>query len=628
MPNHHNRIPYLLKMKLNDMKELNDQCIRQSHIHILIYVFFLFLISQFHLTAQETVLDEVIVSSPRIELSLNQQSRSVVTITAEEIVESGATTLVDVLDNVPGIELRSRGAQDVQSDIYIRGGGFDQVLLLIDGIKVDNPQTGHHTLNAIVPIEMIDRIEILKGAAGRIYGQNAFSGAINIVTKKSPAEGLKVMLGSGSFDYQKAAIFAADQRESSSHTLLIESTSSDGYRYNTDYNNQNYFWKSSWETSQEPLDLIASFNNRHFGANGFYARPENTDQYEATQSSLLGVSTSFQPNDKLRVQPKLYWKRGQDEYIFIRNNPSIYRNLHITNKVGGEVNTTWTHKAGISGVGFELARVSIQSNNLGDHFRTLIHGYLEHRFSKNRWDITPGLSVSHYTDQDTFYYPGIDIGYQIADHARLYFNSGYTYRIPTYTDLYYNDPSTEGNESLLPEKSLSTELGYHLRRNNWKMSLSLFQRDAKNYIDYVVQQENEKWKATNVDAIKTKGGEFDFMTMIGSHKLSFGYAFLDDDVNGVSAILSRYTINSRKHHITSRWGVQWSQSINTSVSYRYAEQDSGYNYDVVDTHISYKKDRMMFSLQANNILNTAYTEQNNVPMPKGHILLSLHYQLY
>ncbi|MGB0374009.1 MAG: TonB-dependent receptor, partial [Flavobacteriaceae bacterium] len=114
-------------------------------------VFIFLIVFQTPLTAQETVLDEVIVSSPRIELSMGQQSRSVTTITAEEIVESGATTLIDVLGDVAGVELRSRGAQDVQSDIYIRGGGFDQVLLLIDGIKVDNPQTGHHTLNAILP---------------------------------------------------------------------------------------------------------------------------------------------------------------------------------------------------------------------------------------------------------------------------------------------------------------------------------------------------------------------------------------------------------------------------------------------------------------------------------------------
>ncbi|MGB1430819.1 MAG: TonB-dependent receptor, partial [Flavobacteriaceae bacterium] len=217
-------------------------------------VFIFLIVFQTPLTAQETVLDEVIVSSPRIELSMGQQSRSVTTITAKEIAESGANTLIDVLSDVAGIELRSRGAQDVQSDIYIRGGGFDQVLLLIDGIKVDNPQTGHHTLNAILPIEMIERVEILKGAAGRVYGQNAFSGAINIVTKTPSTEDLKVTLSGGSFDYQKAALFATDQRESSSHTLYAETISSDGYRYNTDYYNQNYLWKSSWKTDQEPIE--------------------------------------------------------------------------------------------------------------------------------------------------------------------------------------------------------------------------------------------------------------------------------------------------------------------------------------------------------------------------------------
>ena len=589
-------------------------------------VFIFLIVFQTPLTAQETVLDEVIVSSPRIELSMGQQSRSVTTITAKEIAESGANTLIDVLSDVAGIELRSRGAQDVQSDIYIRGGGFDQVLLLIDGIKVDNPQTGHHTLNAILPIEMIERVEILKGAAGRVYGQNAFSGAINIVTKTPSTEDLKVTLSGGSFDYQKAALFATDQRESSSHTLYAETISSDGYRYNTDYYNQNYLWKSSWKTDQEPIELLASFNNRRFGANGFYASPTFTDQFEATQSSLLGLTTSI--NGNWHIKPKLYWKRGQDEFILFKNDPSIYRNMHITNKLGAEVNATKKHALGTTGIGFELAHVSIRSNNLGEHARTLAHGYLEHRFVSNRWDVTPGFSVSHYTDQDTFFYPGIDIGFQINGDSRLFFNSGYTYRIPTYTDLYYNDPTTLGNESLLPEKALSTELGFRHRQNNWKLSISLFQRDAKNYIDYVVLAGEERWQATNIDQILSQGGELDVVLSSNSHKFSVGYAYLKDDVDGVSSALSRYAINSRKHHLSTRWTLRWNSLITSSISYRYAEQDSGYHYNVVDANMAYEKGRIRLSLSAHNILNADYTEQNLVPMPKGYALLSLQYQLY
>ena len=589
-------------------------------------VFIFLIVFQTPLTAQETVLDEVIVSSPRIELSMGQQSRSVTTITAKEIAESGANTLIDVLSDVAGIELRSRGAQDVQSDIYIRGGGFDQVLLLIDGIKVDNPQTGHHTLNAILPIEMIERVEILKGAAGRVYGQNAFSGAINIVTKTPSTEDLKVTLSGGSFDYQKAALFATDQRESSSHTLYAETISSDGYRYNTDYYNQNYLWKSSWKTDQEPIELLASFNNRRFGANGFYASPTFTDQFEATQSSLLGLTTSI--NGNWHIKPKLYWKRGQDEFILFKNDPSIYRNMHITNKLGAEVNATKKHALGTTGIGFELAHVSIRSNNLGEHARTLAHGYLEHRFVSNRWDVTPGFSVSHYTDQDTFFYPGIDIGFQINGDSRLFFNSGYTYRIPTYTDLYYNDPTTVGNESLIPEKALSTELGFRHRQNNWKLSISLFQRDAKNYIDYVVLAGEERWQATNIDQILSQGGELDVVLNSNSHKFSVGYAYLKDDVDGVSSALSRYAINSRKHHLSTRWTLRWNSLITSSISYRYAEQDSGYHYNVVDANMAVVKGRVKLSLSAHNILNADYTEQNLVPMPKGHALLSLQYQFY
>ena len=300
--------------------------------------------------------------------------------------------------------------------------------------------------------------------------------------------------------------------------------------------------------------------------------------------------------------------------------------MHITNKIASEVNASKKHALGTTGIGFELARVTIQSNNLGEHARTLVHGYLEHRFANTRWDITPGFSVSHYSDQDTFFYPGIDIGFQVTGNSRLFFNSGYTYRIPTYTDLYYNDPTTLGNESLLPEKALSTEFGFRHRQNNWKLSISLFQRDSKNYIDYVVLAGDEQWQATNIDQILSQGGELDVVLNSNPHKFSVGYAYLNDDVDGISSALSRYAINSRKHHLSTRWTLKWSSSVTSSLSYRYAEQDSGYHYNVVDANMAYAKDRIKLSLSAHNILNAYYTEQNLVPMPKRHFLLSIRYQ--
>ena len=112
-------------------------------------------------------------------------SRTISIITIEDIKNSPATNLVELLQQEAGVDIRRQGVYGMQSDLYIRGGGFDQTLLLIDGIKSEDPQTGHHTLNIALPLEVIKRIEIIKGPAARIFGQNSFTGAINIVTKSN-----------------------------------------------------------------------------------------------------------------------------------------------------------------------------------------------------------------------------------------------------------------------------------------------------------------------------------------------------------------------------------------------------------------------------------------------------------
>lgn len=130
-------------------------------------------------------LDSVTITSNRIDIPFKENSRTITVITAADIKNSAAVNVADLLQQFAGVDIRRRGTGGSQADLHIRGGGFDQTLLLIDGIKMDDSQTGHHTMNAALPLEVIERIEIIKGPAARIFGQNAFTGAINIVTKTS-----------------------------------------------------------------------------------------------------------------------------------------------------------------------------------------------------------------------------------------------------------------------------------------------------------------------------------------------------------------------------------------------------------------------------------------------------------
>src|SRR5690554_6896127 len=190
-------------------------------------------------------LDEIIISAQRIEIPFSRESRSIMIITAEDIKLSPATSLAKLLQEVAGLDIRQRGTNGMQADLYIRAGGFDQTLLLIDGIKMDDAQTGHHILNAALPLEIIERVEIIKGPAARVYGQNAFTGAVNIITKKKSPDQLSIALSGGSYDQLGAAVTASSNFDNSNHLMHYSKNVSEGYRYNTDYDTQNFLDRKS-----------------------------------------------------------------------------------------------------------------------------------------------------------------------------------------------------------------------------------------------------------------------------------------------------------------------------------------------------------------------------------------------
>jgi iron complex outermembrane receptor protein len=585
--------------------------------------------AQENLNKQEQ-LDEVTISTDRIEIPFSEDSRTITVITSEEIQKSAALTVADLLQQVAGVDIRRRGTYGSQADLYIRGGGFDQTLLLIDGIKVDDAQTGHHTLNMALPLDVIERIEIIKGPAARVYGQNAFTGAVNIVTKKKAPQFVSVGVKSGSYKQLNGEVTANTNLENSSHLVHYSRNTSEGYRYNTDYDNQNYFLKSTLNTKKTPVEMLAFLSERKFGANGFYSTPSAKDQYEETQTSLIAFTTHFNKNN-LKLSPRLYWRRNQDEYVFVRQDPSIYRNLHITNKIGAEVNGSYTSNLGVTGFGADLAQVYISSNNLGNHNRFMTTVFLEHRFQflNDKLDVTPGVAATYFSDFKFHAFPGVDAGYKISEQWKVYANAGYTYRIPTYTDLYYSDPTSLGNENLEPEEAIAEEIGVKFHRENLRMSVAFFNRDSKNLIDYVKNIEADPFVATNIRSLNTKGFEanlnYHFSFAGFQQFLKTGYTYIDDEVKNLDINFSRYSINSLKHQVTGSFRSQFFKNLSQTLVYKYAEKTAGESYSVVDTSVSWQIKKFEVSVVANNIFNEEYTETNLVPMPKGNLTFGLKY---
>jgi len=388
--------------------------------------------------------------------------------------------------------------------------------------------------------------------------------------------------------------------------------------------------KGRFNTTTNPIDVIGYFSERKFGANQFYAVESGHDQYEETQSSLVGASTNFK-TENFKITPRIYWKRTQDMYLYIRERPSVYRNLHISNKVGLQVNASYTSDAGITGFGIDAAKVFMTSTNLGERDRTMANLFVEHRFSlaDNTLDITPGVSVNYFSDFKFHAFPGVDVGYAINDTFKAYANVGYTYRVPTYTDLYYVGRTDLGNENLEPEKALSEEIGLKYFGANFNAYVAVFNRSSDNLIDYTKENEADKWEATNLKSLNSTGAELNlsssFKSGLYTQNISLGYTYLDENLSDIKTAYSKYVLNALTHHFTATVRSQFLKNVSQSIVYKFAERASGSSYSVVDVQATLSISDLEFSIIGNNIFNTEYVETGFVPMPKGNVLIGVNY---
>lgn len=593
-------------------------------------------------------MESIVIRGNRLSVFFQEANRNITLLNREKITRRPVQSIPEILAYVPGVDIRQRGPMGVQSDISIRGGTFEQTLVLLNGIKLTDPQTGHHMLSVPLNYVNIDRIEILKGPGARIFGQNAFSGAVNFVTRIPEEKTLDMNLNGGDFKWYSGSLSLSVPIHKYKQNISISRNSSAGYRHNTDFKIDNVFYQSSLELWGGDLEFLGGITDRNFGANGFYATPDYTEQYEEVQTGFISLGYR-KKSGKLMYNPKLYWRNNTDHYSLIRESPEVYQNLHNTNVAGLEINTGWENSWGITGLGIEYRIENIYGNwirngqktgsNLNGFHRNNLGLFAEHKFNfRNKLDLTPGIYMANSTDSGWNIFPGIDVGYSWNDNVRIYGNAGKSYRIPNFYELYYQSPVEIGNPDLQTEEAISFETGIRVIKNGYNFEGNAFIQDANDLIDWVyipVNDSSSIWKAENFTSVFRKGIEttlmVDFLRVYNRNywirSLNLSYNFIDSELKK-NEYISRYVLENLRHQFIMGVDLRILKKLFFMIQARYNHRENKNSYWLIDTRLYWKQNkRLMIYTEATNLSDTEYTEVMT-PMPGRWIRGGLRYQLF
>jgi iron complex outermembrane receptor protein len=602
-------------------------------------------------------LESIDVSADQLPETFSNLSRVVVTITQKEIERAAVTSLNELLEYASNIDIRQRGADGVQADISIRGSTFDQVLILLNGVNITDPQTGHHNLNLPLDLSAIERIEIVKGPGSWKFGPGAFGGAINFITKKSETPFIQVGIEGGENLFHQENLSGGFRTGKLNHFISAKYSSSDGYTSNTDFNLANLFYQGSIATNITELSLQAGYTDKKFGANSFYS-PKYPEQFEATQTLFTSIGAKTM-SGKFHIEPKIYFRRNNDKFLLFRSNPALYSNYHTTDVWGSNLLVSYFHNSkSVTSVGFDTRTETIWSNRLGElserkvfspvndtillnyfHSRSNFSSFIGQKWYFSDFILNVGLNFTRNTDQNFkwFIYPGIDLSYNLSANSSLLASVNKTMRMPTFTDLYYSGPVNKGNPFLLPEEAVGYEFGYQFKGQYLNVSASAFYSEGKNLIDWVKQDLNDVWHTVNHSQISTMGAEFSMQASLDKilpnqkflKRLKIDYTYLHQDKPETN-LISNYSLS----YLKQRVDINFSHAIirNFSVDWHFSYQDRNGQYEkfadkvsqglaeydpffLCDMKISYQNAGWSVYGMVNNLFNHTYFDIGNIAQP-------------
>jgi vitamin B12 transporter len=564
--------------------------------------------------------NDVIVTAYRTPASLSDLTRSVIVIGPEEIKSLPVNSVQGLLQYSAGVDLAQRGVDGVQSDVSIRGGSFEETLIMVDGVSINDPQTGHHSLNLPVTLDGIQRIEILEGSGSSIYGADAFSGVINIITKKGNDKSISLQTSGGQNGYYDGSIAAAYPIGIFNNHVSVSKQKSDGFTHNTDFDITNFSYETSLNSGSNNLNLFFGYNDKKFGANSYYS-VLFPNQWEHTTTKLADLTGEF-GNEKFSVSPKIFWRRNDDNYLLDYIQPSFYQNIHQTNVYGAEIQASASSDLGISTLGGKYNTDKIQSTNLGNHSRETGGMFAEQRFSPlGRFSFNINAFAYKYPDIGWKFWPGVNAGFTISDNLKLYGSIGKAFRIPTYTELYYTSPTSIGNPDLQHEETTNFEIGANDMHPYYNTRVSLFYKEGRNLIDWVRLLDTDPWMAKNITKINTAGIELnlEFNTALlikGSpiYKAGIEYTYLNSSQLN-NQYQSQYLLQYLRHQLIANIQNYWWFGIQQTWELRYENRVNAADYFLVDTQLYRYFNQLQVFIKATNLFNKSYYEVSGVPLP-------------
>ena len=625
-------------------------------------------------TDRELTLDEVSVTGSRAPLTRAQAARMVTVLERADIQAAPVQSVNDLLKYVASVDVRQRGPIGAQTDISIRGGNYEQITILLNGINICDPQTGHNAFDFPVDISEIERIEVLEGPAGRVYGTSSLLGAINIVTRPRPTSSVSAHIEGGSYGYLSAGARANVASGKWNNQLSGSYSRSDGYQrnsaggLNSDYSGGKAFYQGTYDDDIVSVSWHAGLSTKDFGSNTFYGAKWD-DQFEHTLKTYTALQAETKKGS-FHLKPSIYWNHSYDRFELFRDAAEKYPfNYHRTDIFGVNLNGYFDWILGRTAVGAELRNEDLLSGNLGepldnphhisgtdryyDHGinRTNISFVVEHNILLRRFTLSAGLVAvkNSWNGMNMKVYPGIDASYRIGDSFKIFANYNTSLRMPSVTELYYSVGGHVADKNLKPEEISSVEAGVKYADHGITTQASVYHNNWKNMIDwirYTADSPDAPWQSVNFTEVKATGFQaqltLNFRQIVPTQRIlksfnaSYNYLFQDKDID--SSVESKYSLEYLRHKLVANLQLNIVSRLDLGINFRWQDRRGIYTdfdgtvkeyspYSVVDARLSWTAPKYKLYLEANNIFDKNYIDYGCVPQPGTWLIAGLSVEL-